>query len=44
MLAVAWGCARCHHYLYGRKFVCQTDHEPLEAIHLQHLSDASLRL
>ena len=44
MLAVAWGCIKFHHYLHGRKFVCQTDHYPLEDIHLKHLSDAPLRL
>ena len=44
MLAVAWGCTKFHHYLYGRKFVCQTDHKPLEDIHLKHLSDAPPRL
>ena len=26
------------------KFVCQTDHKPLEAIHVKHLSDAHPRL
>ena len=44
MLAVALGCIKFHHYLYGRKFVCQTDHKPLEDIHLKHLSDAPPRL
>ena len=33
-----------HHYLCGKKFVCQTDHKALEAIHLKHLSDAPPRL
>ena len=44
MLAVAWVCIKFHHYLYGRKFVCQTDHKPLEDIHLKHLDDAPPRL
>ena len=44
MLAVALGCIRFHHYLYGRKFVCQIDHKPLETIHVKHLSAASPRL
>ena len=44
MLAVVWGCIKFHHYLYGRKFLCQTDHKPLEDIHLKHLSDAPPRL
>ena len=33
-----------HHYLYGRKFICESDHKPLEDIHLKHLSDATSRL
>ena len=44
MAAVAWGCLKFHHYLYGRKFVCHTDHKPLEATHLKCLSDAPPRL
>ena len=35
---------RFHHYLYGREFICQSDHKPLEDIHLKHLSDAPPRL
>ena len=44
MLAVVLGCIKFHHYLYGRKFVCQSDHKPLEDIHLKTLSDAPPRL
>ena len=44
MLAFAWGCIKFHHYLYGRKFVCQTDHKPLEDSHLKYLSDEPPRL
>ena len=44
MLAVAWCCIKLHHDLYGRKFVCETDHKPPENIHLKHLSDAPPRL
>ena len=40
MLAVVIGCLKFHHYLYGRKFICNSDHQPLEKIHLKHLSDA----
>ena len=35
---------RFHHYLYGREFICQSDHKPLDNIHLKHLSDAQPRL
>ena len=44
MLAVMFGCLKFHHYLYGRSFVCNSDHQPLENIHLKHLSDAPPRL
>ena len=40
MLAVVFGLMRFHHYLYGREFICQSDHKPLMDIHLKHLSDA----
>ena len=38
------GCFEFHHYLYGRKFICQSDHKPLEDIYLKYLSDAPPRL
>ena len=44
MPAVVFGCIKFHHYLYGRKFICESDHKSLEDIHLKHLSDAPPRL
>ena len=44
MLAIVFGCLKSHHYLYGRKFICNSDHQPLEKIHLKHMSDAPPRL
>ena len=44
MLAVVFGCLKFHHYLYGRSFLCNSDHQPLENIHLKHLNDAPPRL
>ena len=44
MLAVVFGCLNFHHYLYGRSFVCNSDHQPLENIHLKHLSDAPTKV
>ena len=44
MLTVVFGCLKFHHYLYGISFVCNSDHQPLETIHLKHLSDAPPRL
>ena len=28
MLAVVFWCLKYHHYLYGRRFVCKSDHQP----------------
>ena len=44
MLAVVFGCMKFHHYLYGRWFICESDHKPLEDIHLKHLSDAPTKV
>ena len=44
MLAVVFGCLKYHHYLCGRRFVCRSDHQPLEKIHLKNLSDVPTRL
>ena len=44
LLAVVYGCERFHTYLYGRSFVTESDHKPLESIHLKHLTAAPPRL
>ena len=44
MLATVCGCLKFCHYLYGRKFIFNGDHQPLEQIHLKHLSDDPPRL
>ena len=44
MQAVVFGCMRFHHYFYSWKFTCQSDHKPVEDIHLEHLSDEPPRL
>ena len=43
-LAVVYGCERFHTYLYGRHFITESDHKPLESIHLKHLTAAPPRL
>ena len=35
MLAVVFGYLKYHHYLYGRRFVCRSDNQPLEKIHIK---------
>ena len=32
MLAVVFGCPKCHIYLYGNPFTIVSDHKPLEVI------------
>ena len=39
MLALVFGGLRFHHYLHGRPFIGNSDHQPLKNIHLKHLSD-----
>ena len=30
VLAVMFGCLKYHDYLYGRRFICKSNHQPLE--------------
>ena len=40
LLAIIYGCEKFHMYLYGRTFVMETDHKPLEMISLKNLTAA----
>ena len=44
MLAVVFGCERFHNFLFGQDFIVESNHKPLESIHLKHLSSAPARL
>lgn len=44
MLAVVVGCERFHTYVYGKPFVVESDHKPLEMIALKNLGAAPPRL
>ena len=37
IFVVVFGCLKYHHYLYGRRFVCRSDHQPLDRIYLKKL-------
>ena len=44
MLAVVVACEKLHSYLFGKRFMLESDLKPLEMIHLKNLTAASLRL
>ena len=44
MLAVVFGCERFHRYVYGKSFVLESDHKPLEMINLKNLAATPQRL
>jgi transposase InsO family protein len=44
MLAIVFGCERFHQYLYGREFVVESDHKPLESVMTKPLHAVPLRL
>lgn len=44
LLAVTVGCEHFHQYLYGRRFLAETDHRPLLGVDKKPLSDCTLRL
>jgi transposase InsO family protein len=44
LLAVVFGCEKFHTYLYGKQFTVESDHKPLEMIHLKNISAAPQRL
>ena len=44
LLAAVYGCEKFHTYLYGRQFVVESDHRPLEQIQTKNLDMAHLRL
>ena len=44
LLAVVYGCERFHTYLFGRSFLAESDHKPLEAIQQKNLISAPPRL
>ena len=41
--AAVWGMEKFHYFLYGRKFILQTDQKPLVSIFRKHMIDVSPR-
>ena len=44
MLAVVVACEKFHSYIFGKKITVESDHKPLEMIHLKNLTAAPPRL
>ncbi len=44
LLAAVFGCERFHMYIYGKPFIIESDHKPLEMILLKNLTVTSPRL
>ena len=44
LLAIIYGCEKFHMYLYGRTFIMEMDHKPLEMISLKNLTAAPAHL
>ena len=42
--AAVWGMEKFHYFLYGRKFILQTDKKPLVSIFRKHMIDVSPRI
>lgn len=43
-LAIVFGCERFHQYIYGKNFIVESDHKPLEAIFKKPLHECPARL
>lgn len=44
LLAIVFSCERFHFYLYGREFLVQSDHKPLESLMERDIDDVAMRL
>lgn len=44
ILAVVYGCEQFHTFLFSQYFTVESDHKPLESIHITHLSSSPPRL
>ena len=41
--AAVWGMEKFHYFLYGRKFILQTDQKPLVSIFRKHMIEVNLQ-
>lgn len=43
-MAIPFACDMFHYFVYGRRFIMQSDHKPLESLLKRKLTDVSVRL
>lgn len=44
LLAIVFSCIKFHYYLYGREFLVQSDHKPLESLLRKEIDEVTPRL
>lgn len=44
LLAIVFACQRFHYFVYGREFVVESDHKPLEALMKKDIDSVPMRL
>ena len=44
LLAIVFACQRFHYFLYGREFMVESDHKPLETLVKRNIDDVTMRL
>lgn len=44
LLAIVFACQRFHYFVYGREFVVESDHKPLETLMKRDIDDVTSRL
>ena len=44
LLAIVFACQKLHYFVYGREFLVQSDHKPLETLIKRHIDDVTPRL
>jgi len=43
-LSIVFATTRFHHYVYGRRFICETDHKPLETLLKKTIPEVPARI
>lgn len=44
LLAIVFACIRFNYYVYGRQFLVESDHKPLETLYVRNIDEVPIRL